>query len=299
MKVYVQSGKDEIKTTVQILEEANPQIGKKVLIKPNITMPYAPELGICTSPKVVEGIVQYLRRRGIEDIIIGEGAGGAIDMSKHFEIGGYTELSKRLGIPLVNLNQDKKVVLHGNYLQRIPVAKTAIDRFVINVPKMKTHRMAVLSCAMKNMMGTILPYNGKSIMHPLYEKYVAKALREKRAFTEEELREARREFFTNLKDLYSVLKPQLNVADAFLSREGDGLTPNSGKTINTDYVLLSENAPALDYVASSLMGLSDLFSSFMNIPQSEKTEIISNKPLNKLIKNFKLIPLTEELIIFK
>lgn len=298
-KVYVETGKDEIKTTIRILEKANPQIGKSVLIKPNITMPYAPELGICTSPKVVEGIIIYLRKTGIEDIVIGEGAGGAKDMNNYFKVSNYRELSERLNVPLINLNQDKAVILHGNYLKKIPVAKTAIDRFVINVPKMKTHRMAIVSCAMKNMMGTILPYNGKMIMHPLYEKYVKMALKEKRAFTENELEETRKEFFSNLKDFYSVLKPQLNIADAFLAREGDGLTPNSGKTINMNCVLLSESAPALDYIASSLMGLSDLFSPYLNKYRLESTKIISDKPIDKLKKKFKLIPLTKELIIFR
>lgn len=298
-KVYVKYGKDEIKTTVKILEEAKPKIAESVLIKPNITMPYSPELGICTSPKVVEGIILYLRARGIEDIVIGEGAGGAFDMNRHFEVSDYKELSERLNVPLINLNRDKKVILHGNYLEKIPIAKTVVDRFVINVPKMKTHRMAIVSCALKNMMGTILPYNGKMIMHPLYEKYVKIALKEKRAFTENELEETRKEFFNNLKDFYSVLKPQINVVDAFLAREGDGLTPNSGRTIKMNCVLLSENAPALDYVVSSLMGVSDLFSPYLDEYEIKNAQIISDKPIDKLKKNFKLIPLTKELIVFK
>jgi len=111
MRVYIQYGKNEVETTIRILEKVKPKIEKKVFIKPNITMPFSSEKNITTSPKIIEGIVKYLRDNGIEDIIIGEGAGGVQDMSKYFKISGYKELSDRLNIPLINLNQDKIIEL--------------------------------------------------------------------------------------------------------------------------------------------------------------------------------------------
>ncbi|MFW9880995.1 MAG: DUF362 domain-containing protein, partial [Candidatus Thorarchaeota archaeon] len=154
MKVYVQKGSDEVKTTIEILRKAKPKIKNKILIKPNLTMPFSPKTAICTSPQVVEGIIKYLQDLGIKDIVIGEGSGATEDMSEIFEIIGYNRLSKKYNIPLVNLNRDKPVrlkITNGRSLKYITVANSILDRYIINVPKMKTHRLTEVTLAMKNM----------------------------------------------------------------------------------------------------------------------------------------------------
>lgn len=302
MEVYVQYGRDEIQTTIRILKKAKPKIGERVLIKPNITMPFPPDLGICTSPRVVEGIIKYLHNRRISDIVIGEGAGGAKDMLKHFEISGYKQLSEKYNIPLINLNQDKQVRLKikkGNSLEEITIPKSILDRYIINVPKMKTHRMAGVTLAMKNMMGVILPYDEKNILHPLYERYVTRALKEKRFLSKEEFKEVQEEFFKRLVDFYSVCKPNLNILDGFVAREGDGLNLESGKTKRMNCVLLSESIPAIDFVASYLMGinLKNLYLKYIRDFNLSNTEILSNVNLKKLKKKFNIISLIKEIKI--
>ncbi len=303
MKVYVRKGNDEVETTREVLKKANPKIGKSVLIKPNLTMPFSPETAICTSPNVVEGVIRYLQSIGINDIIIGEGAGGAKDMSNIFEATGYRKLADRYNLPLINLNGDKQVrlnIINGISLEGITVAKNVVDRYVINVPKMKTHRMAGVSLAMKNMIGCILPYDGKKILHPLYEEYVAKALKEKRNLTKEEFDAVQEEFFKRLTDFHSVCKPSLNVVDGFVAREGDGLNPNCGRNRKMNCVLVSESVPAIDFVASNLMGISlrDLYLEYVRGFDLSKIEIISDIDLDKLRKKFKPISLTERIIVY-
>ncbi len=304
MRVYIQQGKDEIDTAIKILKKAKPNIEDKVLIKPNLTMPYSPKSNICTSPKIVEGIIKYLRDNGIRDIVIGEGAGGAKNMDRYFEVTGYKELSARLKVPLINLNQDEIIELKVNncyFLKRIPIAKTVLDRYVINVPKLKTHRMAMVSFAMKNMMGSILPYNKKSILHPLYEKLVKRAIEKKRVLTDKEFKDVQEEFFKRLIDFYSVYKPSLNIIDAFVGRDGDGLTLDCGKNIRMNCILLSKDIIAIDYVASHLMGfnLSDLYLKYIKDKKINKLsdiDIISNKDLSKLRKKFRPTLLTEKIV---
>jgi len=305
MKVYVQSGKDEIDTISKILEIAKPKIEGEVLIKPNLTMPFTPESCIVTSPKVVEGIILYLKEKGIRDIVIGEGAGGALDMSEIFDVTGYKKLSEKYDIPLINLNQDRQKTLEvygGNSLKKITLAKSCLDRFVINVPKMKTHRMAFVSLAMKNMMGAILPYNQKDVMHPLYGKLVKMAVDDKRALSEGEFKRVQEDFFKRLSDFHSVYNPQLSIIDGFGAREGDGLTINSGRKINTNYIILGENAFAADYVGSYLMGfnLFELYKKYFKkeIQNLENIEIDSNVLLEKLKRHFRVIPLTEEIVVY-
>ena len=301
-RVYVEQGRNEVGTTIKILEKAKPKLRGKILIKPNITMPFSPENNICTSPKVVEGIIKYLRLRGIDDIVVGEGAGGAKSMSKHFEISGYKDLSERLNISLINLNQDKQIKLKitkGNFLKEVTVAKTFFDRYTINVPKMKTHRMAVVSLAMKNLMGVILPYNKKSVLHPLYENYAKIAIHERRALSQEEFKSVQDDFFNRLIDFYSVCKPNLNIVDGFGGREGDGLTLEWGKNKNMNCVLLSESVPSIDYVASLLMEIDPSKTYLNHIKKFDvsKIKIISNKDINELKEKFKPVLLTEEIKI--
>ena len=162
-------------------------------------------------------------------------------------------MSERYNVPLINLNREREIrlrVSNGNSLKEINVAKIVLDRSVINVPKMKTHRLAEVSLAMKNMMGCILPYNGKKILHPLYEKYVAEALRKKENLTQEEFKAAQEEFFKRLCDFHSVCKPSLNIIDGFTARDGDGLNPCCGKNRKMNCVILGESVPAVDYIAS-------------------------------------------------
>lgn len=301
MRVYIQQGENEIGTILKILQKAKPDIGNKVLIKPNLTMPCFPNFNICTSPKVVEGIIQYLKNQGIKDIVIGEGAGGAKDMSKIFKITGYEELSDKLNIPLINLNQDRIVKLkinNGYSLNEINIAKEVTKRYVINVPKLKTHRMALVSLAMKNMMGIILPYNKKLILHPKYFFFLDKLKSEKRkTFTKKEFKETQEEFFKKLADFYSVYKPNLNIIDGVVGKEGDGLT--FGKNIKTNCILLSDNVVAIDYLASYIMNL-NLSKSYLNYIKGNKInklrdiEIISNKNIRKIRKKFNPVFLTEK-----
>ena len=302
-KVYIQTGDDEIRTTIKLLEIVRPKIKDRVLIKPNLTMPASPESNICTSPKVVEGIVNYLRSRGIEDIVIGEGAGGARNMSEYFEITGYKELSKRLDVPLIDLNNDEAVKLKvkdGYFLKTIPVAKTALDRYIINVPKMKTHRLAIVTLALKNMMGAILPYNGKAVLHPAYNDINERRKLEHRAiFNEDEFKRAQDDFFKGLADFYSVLKPNLNIIDGFTGKDGDGLT--HGEDIRMNCIIASDNVIAIDFVTSFLMGfdLSKLYLSYIkrnSLKNLNDIDIKTNVDIYQLRKEFKPTLLTDEIV---
>jgi len=296
-EVYIQQGKNEIDTTFKLLEKAKYSIKDKILIKPNITMPFFSDKNITTSPKVIEGIVKYLRNKRIDDIIIAEGAGGAKDMSKHFEISGYKKLSERLKIPLVDLNQDEivKLKVKKSYcLNEIPVAKSVLDRYVINVAKMKTHRMADFTLCLKNMMGAILPYDRKDIIHPLYYKFVG----DKKRITKKEFDMIQEDFYKRLVDFYSVLKPQLNIIDAFVGKDGDGLYSDSGRNIKMNCVLLGDNSVAVDYVSSYLMKLNFDYVDYFNkkIKNLKDIKIISNKSIESLRKTFKPLLLTERII---
>jgi len=160
---------------------------------------------------------------------------------------------------------------------------------------MKTHRMAGVTLSLKNMIGVILPYNKKDIIHPLYYRIVEG----KKKITKEEFRTIQKDFYKRLADFYSILKPQLNIIDAFAGKDGDGLFPNSGKDIKMNCILLGDNSIAVDYVASNLMKLDFKYINYFNdrIKSLNDINIISNKPVETLRKKFKPLLLTERINI--
>ena len=73
-----------------------------------------------------------------------------------------TALAEGRGVKLVNINGDERVLVQlpqGEILKEIGIAKTvkSDDTFFVNVPKYKTHNLAVTTLSMKNLMGTITP----------------------------------------------------------------------------------------------------------------------------------------------
>jgi ferredoxin len=104
---------------------------------------------------------------------------------------------------------------------------------IINACKLKTHGMMGLSCAAKNMFGTI-PGTMKPEYHFRYPSYEA--------------------FADMLVDLDEYFKPTLSVCDAIVGMEGNG--PTAGKPRAIGCILASKNPHKLDVVAANIIGLS-------------------------------------------
>lgn len=199
----------------------------RVLVKPNYVSAKHPTTGITTDSRVVDSVIDFLKHRGVKDIVVGEG--GAGDTDRAFDVVGIREVAARHRVPLVNLNRDARVTLtvpRPLALRDVGIARTALDRTVIvNVPKLKVHRMATVTLCMKNLMGLILP---KNIMHDrIHEKIV---------------------------DLASLFadKVKLNIVDALIGADRD---ETSGRPVTMDLIIAGQDMVAVDTVATSVMGI--------------------------------------------
>ncbi|MDI6654818.1 MAG: DUF362 domain-containing protein, partial [Candidatus Hydrothermarchaeota archaeon] len=86
---------------LQGLRKLNIPAQRKIVIKPNLidNRPYP----VTTSPKTVEGILEYFKGKA-KEIIIAEGSGWCREgTNKAFEDLGYAELAERYGVKLVDL----------------------------------------------------------------------------------------------------------------------------------------------------------------------------------------------------
>jgi len=199
----------------------------KVLIKPNYVVAKHPSTGITTDPRIIDGIIDFLKDIGVNDITLGEG--GADDTDRAFDVVGARDIAKKHNIKLVNLNRDKIISqkIHGALaLHEVGIAETALkSTCIVNVPKLKVHHMTIVTLSMKNLMGMILP---KSIMHnQINEKIVDLA--------------------TLFKD-----KVKLNVIDGLIGSEIDEV---HGSPVRMNVVIAGTNMVAVDAVATAVMGI--------------------------------------------
>ncbi|MCK4549090.1 MAG: DUF362 domain-containing protein [Candidatus Krumholzibacteria bacterium] len=205
--------------------------GDRVLLKPNLLSAKDPSRAITTHPHIVETVAALVREAGGEPFV-GDSPGGAIrGIERVWENTLMSEMAERAGLELVNFEASgSEEIDAGKY--RLYIARPVIEAdVVINLPKLKTHTLTLLTGAVKNMFG-VIPGFRKAEMHKIFPKPS--------------------EFAAMLVELYSHVKPSVNIMDAVLSMEGNG--PSSGVPRETGLIAVSDDAVALDAVISGVIG---------------------------------------------
>jgi uncharacterized protein (DUF362 family)/Pyruvate/2-oxoacid:ferredoxin oxidoreductase delta subunit len=214
---------------------------KKILLKPNLLTPTPPELAVTTHPVFIEGVLKYLKSHMGPDTVftIADSPGAAIPHTKK-------ELQRLYDLCGLNyLQEDGRVILNtgegfseasyreGAVFKHLEVIDPILDAdIIINLPKFKTHSLAQITGAVKNMYG-ILPGRNKTILHTKFLDI---------------------EKFCNMNlDIYMFAKPVLNIMDAITGLEGEG-PGASGKKRDVGLVIASGSGVALDNLVSAIMG---------------------------------------------
>lgn len=167
-KIY---GTDYKEMTVRLLEAAQlaehipPQV-RTVGIKPNLVSPSEASWGATTHPQIVEGIAEYLRVHGDYRPVILEGSWVGDRTAEAFETCGYSELSKRLGLELWDMQKDACHIRDCAGMNLSVCDKVAQIDYLINVPVLKGHCQTKVTCALKNLKG-LIPNKEKRRFHAL------------------------------------------------------------------------------------------------------------------------------------
>lgn len=231
--------------------------GKRVLVKANVTVPDPPDSGVITHPAFIHGVVDYLASEaGVapENIVIAERGGE--DMVPHWDSSGYLGVASASGATLANLCKDHPVyapVPGGKVFDRLGIAASVLDpdTYVINVPKMKCHNLAITTLSMKNLMATVLPVEQRHFCSNAFSYKERPEDLKRLGMLDVE------DYFANeLCDLSSVVRPDLNVVEGVVGREGTGFA--RGKNIPARLVIAGRNAVCVDAVGSYLMGFNPL-----------------------------------------
>ncbi|MDO8491459.1 MAG: DUF362 domain-containing protein [Dehalococcoidia bacterium] len=205
--------------------------GMRVLVKPNMLGPAAPELGHSTHPEVVRAIVRACLSRGAK-VTVGDNPGGINRSSTGVaQVTGILEASEGCFAPI----GDKVVEMRGSKSgHTLMISRVVLDAdYVINAPIFKTHAGMYLSGAMKNLYG-----------------YVAGACKAQLHLKAP----SREEFAEVLCDINEVRHPDLNIMDALTVLEGNGPS-HGGVKREVGKVFASNNTLVADTVMAAMVGV--------------------------------------------
>lgn len=132
-----------------------------VVVKPNLCYYWDASTGETTDGRVVCAVIKYLRKAAGKDvsITVAEADASAMRTKYAFSILGYDELCFRNKVALLNLSEGKtveKTVNVGKSTLTLPFNEVLLNAdLIVNVPKLKTHNFAGVTCGMKNIFGAI------------------------------------------------------------------------------------------------------------------------------------------------
>lgn len=165
--IYGDNPKQIVKELLEVIKPEE-EIDKNSLIgiKPNLVVAKPSSSGATTSPEIVEGIIEYLKSKGYDKIVIMEGSWVGDRTSNAFKVCGYENLSKKYNVPLIDLQKDNCKVYEINGLKINVCDCAAKVDYLINVPVLKGHCQTNMTCALKNMKGCI-PNSEKRKFHTM------------------------------------------------------------------------------------------------------------------------------------
>jgi len=237
---------------------------ERILVKPNYIDASHPSTGVTTDARVVEGIVKFLKEKGLNNIVIGEGS-GLSDTMRAFKTAGIDKVASRWKVDLMDLNDDEYVIADVPSplaLKTVRIAKTALNSAIISVPKLKLHRMAGVTLSLKNMMGVVSP---KGQIHRSLSKKIA--------------------------DLVSLVKPRLAVIDGIIGGEGHELAK---KPVEMNLVIAGLEPVDVDTVGAAVMDFNPKKAEQLTLAAKKGLGIcdldkirVLGEPIEKVKKRFK------------
>jgi uncharacterized protein (DUF362 family) len=202
--------------------------GARVVVKPNLCSAVPAEIESANTDRAVtEAVCEVLLSR-TRHIYIGEADHDRQTAWDAFQVSGYVEMGKRLGVELVNFSEIPLVSAPCAPLKAMELPRLLLeaDAF-ITLPVLKTHALTYFTGALKNQWGCVPHYKDRLLHHRLINRLLG--------------------------SLHQVLKPSFALMDGIVGMEGRG--PSHGKPRRMDILLASRDGVALDASAMRLVGL--------------------------------------------
>lgn len=254
--------------------------GTKVVIKANLVSAMDPKKAATTHPTLLKCLTKYFLDKGCS-VVIGDSPGGVYTKGYLNHIYSASKMDETGANLNDNISTIKTVFESAKVLKSFEYTSYLDDAdLLINFCKLKTHGMMGMSCAVKNLFGTI-PGTMKPEYHYRFPNHA--------------------DFANMLIDLNEYFKPAINIVDAVIGMEGNG--PTMGEPRHIGCVLASENPYEIDYICAKLIGLgiNDVETLKQSVERGllKEKDIILNDDVNKfLVKDFKIIKDAKSLQFF-
>jgi uncharacterized protein (DUF362 family) len=239
---------------------------ENAVLKPNVTVGERfadPDSGVGTHPGFVQGMAEYLLTHGScrGGIYVLEDPRNSDDNEpRHWRDTGFPELQATLGVKLrtpTSYTSVRRPVPKPLCHPTIAVSRLAVasNTVLINVPKMKTHNLAITTLCLKNLMGVVNVFDRHFCNQAWREmpEAVEAGKQSKKLWMDRALHERWQEGLARrLVDLAQVVQPSLNIVEGVVARDGTGF--NRGRNYPLGLCVAGVNMVAVDSVASYLMG---------------------------------------------
>jgi len=234
---------DDVKTAVfNALKQLDAakliESGQFILLKPNVLSAKEPERAVTTHPEIIRAVIQWVKQFKPSRIVVTDSSGGVSPTKTRLALkkSGIQQICDEEEVECFPLAQSERKIYpvkNSLVLDQVTSSKLLEQAdIIINLPKIKTHGLTVLTCCVKNMFGTVISGN-KQKLH---------------------LRFPRIDDFTSaLLDIYSVSQPQITLVDGYYCQEGRG--PAAGDVVKLDLILAGYDGIALDALVCKIIGL--------------------------------------------
>jgi uncharacterized protein (DUF362 family)/Pyruvate/2-oxoacid:ferredoxin oxidoreductase delta subunit len=205
--------------------------GQQILIKPNLLTDATPDQAVTTHPEIARAVIRLARAAGAIPRLADSSA-SSLNASAVWEKTGFRALCDQENVPLLNLEQAGSISFDCGGV-RFGVSKPVLEAdLVVNLPKVKTHTLTILTAGVKNLYGT-LPGFQKASLHKSFPKPD--------------------DMGRLLARLVEIVNPGLTIADGVVGMEGDG--PSGGTPVKLGFVAASEDPVALDAALCRVLGI--------------------------------------------
>jgi uncharacterized protein (DUF362 family) len=193
----------------------------KVFVKPNLGTIRTSRTGATTDPNVTRAVIDVLHKR-TTDITIIESDSATVDTETIWSHCGYDVLAKEKNVRMLSLSKEPTFTRSGYRLPAILFS----DHVLVNVPKIKTNDLTIVTCSLKNLFG-LIPTRYRAKYHKAIDNVIV--------------------------DLNRFFRQNLIVVDGLIAMEGDG--PLRGSPVNMNVVIAGDNPVAVDVVVCNIIGL--------------------------------------------
>ncbi|MGQ9720103.1 MAG: DUF362 domain-containing protein [Candidatus Jordarchaeum sp.] len=216
---------DTVRKGIDLIGGIDVDQGDQIVIKPNVA--YHKDLygNINTDLRVLDAVIRVAKEHS-NNVLVVETDSTSNPAEIRMEQSGTMGIVRKNDVSFLNLSNDEIVeveIKNG----RIRLPKTVLDApYFINVPKLKTHELTVITVALKNLYGLLPEKSKAAFYHPILEEIIP---------------------LINL-----AVKQDLIVVDGIIGMEGRG--PIVGTPVEMNVILCGRDPVTVDSVAAYIMG---------------------------------------------